>query len=52
MMIRKANMGDLERLLPLYEAYLVFYEVEVDSAKARVFLQERLEKTGFGDFPL
>lgn len=44
MMIRKANVGDLEALLPLYEGYLVFYEVEVDSAKARAFLQERLTK--------
>lgn len=42
--ITKAGTGDLERVLPLFEAYLEFYHRPPDSARAREFLKDRLER--------
>lgn len=43
--ITKAGTGDLERVLPLFEAYLEFYHRPPDSARAREFLKDRLERS-------
>lgn len=42
--IRKAGPGDLDRLAPLFEAYLDFYQRPADPPRARQFLGERLER--------
>ena len=43
--ITKADGDDLARVLPLFEAYLEFYHRPPDSARARSFLQERLDRS-------
>ena len=40
--IVRAGADDLERLAPLFEAYLRFYRVAADEARARAFLAARL----------
>jgi len=41
--IRQATVGDLELLVPLFDAYRVFYRGASDPAGARRFLLERFE---------
>lgn len=40
--VRQATLGDLDALVPLFDAYRVFYEMPSDPALARSFLHERL----------
>jgi len=42
--IIRAKMGNLGQLVPLFNAYRIFYKQEPDLAKAETFLKERLEK--------
>jgi ribosomal protein S18 acetylase RimI-like enzyme len=42
--VRRAGLGDLDALAPLFDAYRRFYEQPADLARARVFLQARLER--------
>ena len=42
MQIRQASLSDLERLVPLFDAYRIFYEQPSDPALARAFLEDRL----------
>ncbi|MDQ2865222.1 MAG: GNAT family N-acetyltransferase [Candidatus Eremiobacteraeota bacterium] len=42
--IRRANVGDLETLLPLVQRYRVFYKQKPDAQRERAFIQERLER--------
>lgn len=42
--IRKATLQDLERLVPLFDAYRQFYKQKEDIEGARRFLTERLER--------
>lgn len=41
--IRRAELRDLDQLVPLFDAYRMFYEQPSDLAGAAVFLRERLE---------
>ena len=41
--IRRATFADLERVVPLFDAYRRFYGYSGDAAAARTFLRERLE---------
>src|SRR5436190_14116123 len=40
--IEPAGVGDLDALVPLFEAYRAFYRCEPDESGARAFLQARL----------
>lgn len=40
--ILQATMTDLETIIPLFDAYRVFYQQESDPSLARTFLSERL----------
>jgi GNAT superfamily N-acetyltransferase len=40
----RATVTDVDRLVPLFNAYLEFYRRPPDSAKVRAFLTERLHK--------
>lgn len=40
--VRKATVGDIEQLLPLFEAYRVFYKKEPAPVQAKQFLEERI----------
>ena len=42
--VRRANAGDLEALVPLFDAYRQFYRHPSDPGLARRFLLERLER--------
>jgi ribosomal protein S18 acetylase RimI-like enzyme len=42
--IRQATLADLDRLVPLFDAYRRFYRQPSDSARARAFLRERFER--------
>jgi ribosomal protein S18 acetylase RimI-like enzyme len=42
--VRPAHIGDLELLVPLFEAYRAFYQRQADESAARQFLRERLER--------
>jgi GNAT superfamily N-acetyltransferase len=42
--VRRASIEDVEALVPLFDAYRVFYEQESDETLARCFLGERLAK--------
>lgn len=42
--IRKASLSDLDQLVPLFDAYRVFYEQTSDVKSARTFLHERISK--------
>lgn len=44
MTIRQAASGDLEALVPLFDAYRVFYRRASDPEAARNFLRDRLER--------
>lgn len=44
MTVRKAIASDLEQLVPLFDAYRVFYRKPSDVEGARQFLSERLRK--------
>lgn len=43
MTIRQATLADLERVVPLFDAYRQFYGYAGDMAAARAFLRERLQ---------
>ncbi len=40
--VRRANLGDVERVAPLFDAYRQFYGLEPDLALARQFIASRL----------
>lgn len=42
--IVRATLGDLPALVPLFDAYRVFYRQPSDAGRARAFLGERLER--------
>ncbi len=42
--IRRATLDDIDRIVPLFDAYRQFYEQDSDPAGARAFLTERLER--------
>jgi ribosomal protein S18 acetylase RimI-like enzyme len=42
--VRRASLADLERIVPLFDAYRQFYGQAHDLALAREFLRERLER--------
>jgi len=42
-MIRKATIQDLDLIVPLFDAYRVFYNKESDIVGANDFIQQRLE---------
>lgn len=44
MEIKKASLQDLDLLIPLFNAYRVFYEQKSDLAAARAFIKERFLK--------
>lgn len=41
--IKRASIEDLEQIIPLFDAYRVFYEQTSDTETARKFLKTRLE---------
>lgn len=41
---RRATLADVDRLVPLFNAYLEFYHRTPDIEKARAFLAQRLER--------
>jgi len=41
--VRRATVADLDVLVPLFDAYRLFYSQPSDPARARHFLRERLE---------
>lgn len=41
MVIKRASLDDLELIVPLFDAYRVFYEQKSDGDAARIFLKER-----------
>ncbi|PXA99155.1 GNAT family N-acetyltransferase [Nostoc sp. 3335mG] len=43
--IRRATLQDIDRLVPLFDAYRQFYEQDSDLAGARRFLTERIERS-------
>jgi ribosomal protein S18 acetylase RimI-like enzyme len=43
--VRQAGQGDLELLVPLFDQYRVFYQAASDPDSARVFLQERMQRS-------
>ncbi|MEX0314331.1 MAG: N-acetyltransferase family protein [Allomuricauda sp.] len=44
MEIRKASLDDLEQIVPLFDAYRVFYQQDSDPDAASTFLKERFMK--------
>jgi len=42
--IKKATAENLEKLVPLFDAYRVFYRKESNEEQARLFLGERIER--------
>jgi ribosomal protein S18 acetylase RimI-like enzyme len=42
MIIQKATVNDLDRLIELFDMYRVFYEQKSDIPTARLFLEERI----------
>jgi ribosomal-protein-alanine N-acetyltransferase len=42
--VRRANLGDVERVAPLFDAYRQFYGLEPDLALARQFIASRLSR--------
>lgn len=42
MIIKQANIEDLDALVPLFDAYRIFYKQSSDELSARAFLQERI----------
>jgi ribosomal protein S18 acetylase RimI-like enzyme len=42
--IRRAGLGDLDQLVPLFDAYRRFYQQPGDLPRARDFLRERLQR--------
>ncbi|UNK49137.1 GNAT family N-acetyltransferase [Lysobacter sp. S4-A87] len=42
--IRRATLGDLDQLAPLFDAYRMFYEQPQDPALARGFLHDRIQR--------
>jgi len=44
MIVRRANLDDLDQLAPLFDGYRQFYQQASDIESARVFLHERLSK--------
>ena len=42
--VREAGVGDLDQLVPLFDAYRQFYRQPTDPGRARRFLQERLDR--------
>ncbi|RDY61297.1 GNAT family N-acetyltransferase [Flagellimonas nanhaiensis] len=44
MTIRKASLSDLELIVPLFDAYRVFYSQVSDIEAARAFIKERYEQ--------
>ncbi|MFD2098350.1 GNAT family N-acetyltransferase [Flagellimonas iocasae] len=44
MTIKKASIADLELVVPLFDAYRVFYKQPSDEESARNFLKERFSK--------
>jgi GNAT superfamily N-acetyltransferase len=42
--IRRANVGDLDRIAPLFDEYRRFYRMATDVEGAQRFLRERLER--------
>ena len=42
--IRKATLNDLPVLVPLFDAYRVFYEQDSDEEGAHQFIQDRIQK--------
>ncbi|WP_190809028.1 GNAT family N-acetyltransferase [Flagellimonas sp. S3867] len=44
MEIRRASLQDLELIVPLFDAYRVFYEQKSDLEAARIFLKKRFSK--------
>jgi len=43
--IRRANRNDIAAIVPLFDAYRVFYEQQSDEKAAKHFLEERLTKS-------
>ncbi|HTW40002.1 MAG TPA: GNAT family N-acetyltransferase [Thermoplasmata archaeon] len=41
--VRRADRGDVDRIVPLFGAYREFYHQEPDPAKERTYLTERME---------
>jgi ribosomal protein S18 acetylase RimI-like enzyme len=41
---RRATIADLDAVAPLFDAYRQFYKQEPDLARARKFMQERIER--------
>jgi ribosomal protein S18 acetylase RimI-like enzyme len=41
---RRATIGDLDAVAPLFDAYRQFYKQDPDLPRARMFMQERLER--------
>src|SRR2546426_765728 len=44
MLVRRAGLGDLDELAPLFDGYRQFYGQGSDPAAARAFLAERLRR--------
>lgn len=42
--VHRADLGWLDRLVPLFEAYRAFYAMPPDAEGARAFLRQRLER--------
>jgi ribosomal protein S18 acetylase RimI-like enzyme len=42
--VRRAEFADLERVLPLFDAYRRFYRLESDVERAREFLRARIQQ--------
>ncbi|MGI8561687.1 MAG: hypothetical protein ACR2J7_09720 [Luteimonas sp.] len=42
--VRRADIADLDALVPLFDAYRVFYQQDSDPATARDFLDARLRR--------
>ncbi len=44
MNIRRADIHDLDALVPLFDGYRIFYKQESDPTAARAFLKQRMEQ--------
>ena len=44
MLVKRAGLGDLDDLAPLFDGYRQFYGQRADLAAARAFLSERLRR--------
>ena len=42
--VRQAGIGDLDALVPLFDAYRQFYKRETDPSAAREFLLQRFQQ--------